>query len=181
MRLSAYASKEVYLTWKSESLELLLDALAYQNSVLPDLKKKKLRLESGSHFGFKITMGSRLPWTQGDHVSQASLELVDTPASASQMLGLQVWAWIVCFEWRLVEDIFFFLLVKKELSALTLWLSFVQKKNKNKLKTETYTEESSLDILMVLCWNEMVEFGVVGQDSNIKVLIYTSCLYTEAF
>lgn len=55
-------------------------------------------------------------------------------------------------------------------------------KKEQKQKTETYTEESSLDILlMVLCWNEMVEFGVVGQDSNIKVLIYTSCLYTEAF
>lgn len=55
-------------------------------------------------------------------------------------------------------------------------------KKEQKQKTETYTEESSLDILlMVLCWNEMVEFGVVGQDSSIKVLIYTSCLYTEAF
>lgn len=54
-------------------------------------------------------------------------------------------------------------------------------KKEQKQKTETYTEESSLDILMVLCWNEMVEFGVVGQDSSIKVLIYTSCVYTEAF
>lgn len=26
-----------------------------------------------------------------------------------------------------------------------------------------------------------VDLGVVGQDFNIKVLTYTSCLYTEAF
>lgn len=122
MRLSAYASKEAYLTWKSERLEFLLDLLTYQNSVLPDLKK--------------IASCVRVSFCVHDyHGAQIALN---------------------GFEWRLVEGIFFFLLVKKELSALPLWLSFVQKKNKNKnkLKMETYTEESSLDTLMVLCWNE---------------------------
>lgn len=37
VKLSVYTSKVVYLTWKSESLELLLEALT---SKLPDLKKK---------------------------------------------------------------------------------------------------------------------------------------------
>lgn len=54
-------------------------------------------------------------------------------------------------------------------------------KKKNNNKKQTYTEESSLDILMVLCWNEMVEFGVVGQDSNIKVLIYTIVCIQKPF
>lgn len=31
---------------------------------------------------------------------------------------------------------------------------------------------------MVLCWNEMVEFGVVGQDFNVKNVNLR--LYTEA-
>lgn len=126
MRLSAYASKEAYLTWKSERLEFLLGLLTYQNSVLPDFKKKiaswvRVSFCVHDYHGAQTTVNSRRPC------------IPDNPASALQMLGLQVWAWIVCFEWRLVEDIFFFLLVKKELSALPLWLSFVQK-NKTKQK-----------------------------------------------
>lgn len=37
-----------HLTWKSGNLKFLLDALIYQNSVLPDIKKIFI-LESGSH------------------------------------------------------------------------------------------------------------------------------------
>lgn len=48
--------------------------------------------------------------------------------------------------------------------------SFIQEEEQQQTKkTKTYTEESSLDIiLMDICWNEMVEFRVVGQAFNIK-------------
>lgn len=55
MRLSAYASKEAYLTWKSERLEFLLDLLTYQNSVLPDLKKNCFLCQG-------LILCSWLPW-----------------------------------------------------------------------------------------------------------------------
>lgn len=127
MRLSAYASKEAYLTWKSERLEFLLDLLTYQNSVLPDLKKNCFLCQA-------LILCSWLPWGP------------DCPE--------RFWMEI---SWRY----FLFPSSKKGVKCSASVTQFCTKKqktktkqNKNKLKMETYTEESSLDTLMVLCWNE---------------------------
>lgn len=73
--------------------------------------KKKKKTKQGLILGSRLPWSPDCPWTQVDHVTQATLEL----AEASQVLGLQERAWIwICFEWRFVEGIFFFLLVKKK-------------------------------------------------------------------